>query len=197
MFSFEYCYKNLEELGEGSSRVVFALDDEWVLKLPITYGGYWQNQNEINFYKKYQKTSLPLCPIDLSKSSENFIVMRRAKQLSDINDDFKLYNLFDYCMHSYIELCENDMTAKEKNEFFKSEFDVRERDPRVLSFIKNLNRFNNKTVSHILYDVCSFNSGLINDQIVAVDYGYPEVESDMRENHSQNTIEYNYWLENN
>ena len=49
---FNYCTKHLGAgIGQGSSRIVFQIDDEKVLKLAKNTGGIYQNKWEWNFYK--------------------------------------------------------------------------------------------------------------------------------------------------
>ena len=46
----------LEFLGEGSSRIVYAMNDDIVLKIPKNDFGNAQNQNEHKIYKRYKDT---------------------------------------------------------------------------------------------------------------------------------------------
>jgi hypothetical protein len=50
---YQYCVKYLgEPLSEGSSRYVFQLDDNFVLKLAYGYEGFMQNENEIKSFEQ-------------------------------------------------------------------------------------------------------------------------------------------------
>ena len=193
MYSFEHCTENFDEIGEGSSRIVFGLDNEWVLKLPITNGGIWQNSNEVEFYKKYRNSNLPLCPIDLELSSSDHIVMRRAEPMSELEDD-TLYMQFDSIVLSYIEECsEKYKDYKDKLGFIKDLINKRT-DIRIIDFIKKLSTIKNSTVQYLFYDVCSFNCGLLNDEIVVLDYGYPDDGTDHGNEFYKNTETYTSWF---
>jgi hypothetical protein len=76
-------YKRFEFLGEGISRKVFALNDEYVLKLAKDEEGYYQNKIEQHVYsycpvklKKY------LCPIACYKP--HLLIMKRAEPLASV-----------------------------------------------------------------------------------------------------------------
>lgn len=56
---FEYCCEHLgEPIGEGSSRAVFQIDDNRVLKLASDNVGVTQNDIEINYYERFEHLGL-------------------------------------------------------------------------------------------------------------------------------------------
>lgn len=56
---FEYCCEHLgEPIGEGSSRAVFQIDDNRVLKLASDNVGTTQNDIEINYYERFEHLGL-------------------------------------------------------------------------------------------------------------------------------------------
>lgn len=194
MYSFEYCAKNLDYINEGSCRQVYAIDDEWVIKKAFTNGGFWQNKNEIDLYRQYKDTDLPLCPIDLEKSTESDIFMHRAESIADLYEkEEKLWDQFDGLLMKYIENCDTN-EAKQK---FISEL-PRKTDKRLRKFMKKLIKFEPNFISTVFYDVCSFNCGLLNDEIVVLDYGFPDIERELPlpPDFYHLTKEYDEWFNN-
>lgn len=56
---FEYCCEHLgEPIGEGSSRAVFQIDDNRVLKLASDNVGVTQNDIEIDYYERFEHLGL-------------------------------------------------------------------------------------------------------------------------------------------
>lgn len=194
MFLLSECVEKYDEIGEGSSRIVFGMDNDWVIKLPITYGGHWQNQNEINFYKKYKNTALPLCPIDLSKSTENYIVMKRATPLSELEDEETFLNDFDLCIGRYVEDCTSLYNTHIEKKTFIDELFISGLDQRLIKFMQKLTKFKSSTIETLFYDVCYFNCGLVDNDIVVVDYGYPATDEKMGGKFYEYTTEYNTWF---
>jgi hypothetical protein len=198
MYSFEHCAKNFDYINEGSCRQVYGIDNEWVIKKAYTNGGYWQNQNEIELYKKYKDTILPLCPIDLSKSTESDIFMLRAEAIADMYEkDEKLWDSFDSILMKYLENCVKLYSTEEGKKEFLSEL-PRRTDKRLRKFMKKLTKFDSNFISSTFYDVCSFNCGLLNGEIVVLDYGFPEedIEVPLPENFYHVTTEYDNWFNN-
>lgn len=181
MHSFKICEEKFECLGEGSSRRVYGLDTEWALKKAISNGGIWQNKNEIQVYKKYKNSTMPLCPIDLSRSTNEHIVMRRVVPINELPEsDDELYSSFDGVVMDYVDECHIDyITPAQKREFIKDLISEKY-DPRLIEFIKRLARFKSETIHHLFYDTCSFNCGLMDNKVVILDYGYPDVDEHLR-----------------
>lgn len=189
--SLEYCQKNLEYFDEGSSRIIFLLDDEWIIKKPIINGGVWQNKNEISLYKNYKNTTFPLCPINLELSNEETIVMKRASPLI-LNEDETLYDMFDTIWYSFFDDCEL-LNTKRKQQEFLSEY--QNLDTKISSFYKNIMSFNPNIIKEKLYDICSFNCGIVDNSIVIIDYGYPDDGSNENViDYYKKTEEYEKWF---
>jgi hypothetical protein len=74
-------HKNFEFLGEGISRKVFALNEEYVIKVAKDMEGYYQNKIEQNVYCHAPVTLQKyLCPIGCFKPK--LMSMKRAEPLS-------------------------------------------------------------------------------------------------------------------
>lgn len=183
MHSFKFCEERFEILGEGSSRRVYALDSEWVAKKPISVGGIWQNSNELSVYKKYQNTTLPICPIDLTRSTNNYIVMRRVTPINEIDDSVDSINDdFDSIVMEYVDVCNlHYNTPTEKKKFIQSIVNSNT-DSRIVDFIKRLARFKSETINYLFTDVCSFNCGLLDNKVIVLDYGYPATDEHLTAN---------------
>lgn len=189
MHTFDVCEKDLELLGEGSSRRVYGLDPEWAIKKPINYGGIWQNANEIKVFKKYKNSTLPICPIDLERSTSQSIFMRRVQPLEDMQ-----LSMFDGAVMDYVDDCHKKYISTEQKRNFIKEMIDSNYDPKVIEFVKKLARFKSEDIHYFFYDVCSFNCGMLNDQIVIIDYGYPD--DDYRDEHFYtSTKEYERYFE--
>ena len=79
-----YCYKHLgNSFAQGSSRVVYMLSDNFVLKLAYNKAGIEQNKLE---FERYYKTKSKLFPIvyDHSKNFE-YIVCENVVQADDVD----------------------------------------------------------------------------------------------------------------
>lgn len=76
-------------LGEGIARKVFAIDDEYVIKIAKGVDGFFQNQVENYVYKNVNNTLLSyLCPI--VAFHPRIILMKRAKPLSKFNHNKRI-----------------------------------------------------------------------------------------------------------
>lgn len=79
-----YCYKHLgNSFAEGSSRVLYMLSDNFVLKLAYNKAGIEQNKLE---FERYDKTKSKLFPIvyDCGKNFE-YIVCENVVQADDVD----------------------------------------------------------------------------------------------------------------
>ncbi|MFA6941679.1 MAG: hypothetical protein WCQ54_12000 [Clostridiaceae bacterium] len=78
--------KRYKYLGEGISRKVFAIDDNYVIKIAKNRNGYYQNKVEQFIYTNVNdQLRKYLCPIILFTSK--CIIMRRAVPLPEIIKD--------------------------------------------------------------------------------------------------------------
>lgn len=86
---FNYCTKHLGAgIGQGSSRIVFQIDDEKVLKLAKNTGGLYQNKWEWNFYKNLNGIEiLPevyLCSDDYAYIVSDYVLPAKKKDFYKI-----------------------------------------------------------------------------------------------------------------
>jgi hypothetical protein len=76
-------------LGEGIARKVYAINDDYVIKVAKGLDGYYQNQVEYYVYKNVDKYLLTfLCPI--VAFTPRIVIMRRAKPLSKYKQRSKI-----------------------------------------------------------------------------------------------------------
>lgn len=79
----DYAKKNLQYLNAGSSRAVFALDDNRVLKIAKNQFGLEQNQNEVEIWNTLKNGSKVLTAIyDYDKENYKWVVHERVKMFS-------------------------------------------------------------------------------------------------------------------
>lgn len=86
---FNYCTKHLGHgIGQGSSRIVFQIDDEKVLKLAKNTGGLYQNKWEWNFYKNLNNLEiLPevyTCSDDYAYIVSDYVLPAKKKDFKKI-----------------------------------------------------------------------------------------------------------------
>lgn len=199
MYTFDFCDKHLNYIAEGTCRIVYGIDESNVIKKAYTNGGYWQNKNEIELYRKYKDTILPLCPIDLSLSTEDDIFMPFTETVNNSLDDsvHEFWNDLDSVLMNYIYECVdhyNDDVSKSK---FIASLEARDYDNRIVDFMKKLTYFDSDFIAKTLYDVCSFNCGLLNNEVVITDYGYPDCDYDETPDFYKNNSVYDQWLNKN
>lgn len=95
-----YCTNRLKKIGSGSARVVFAVDDEKVLKVAKNQKGVAQNQEEMqdwrqNYYDCFAKV------YDASEDGI-FLEMQAARKAK--NSDFKRLTGYDFkVMEAWID----------------------------------------------------------------------------------------------
>ncbi|MBC8060881.1 MAG: hypothetical protein H7Y18_09465 [Clostridiaceae bacterium] len=76
-------------LGEGIARKVYAIDDEYVIKIAKGVDGLFQNQVEYYVYSKVNSTLLSyLCPI--LAFHPRILLMKRAIPLSNYNQNKRI-----------------------------------------------------------------------------------------------------------
>lgn len=125
-----YCHRHLgEPIGEGSSRMVFQIDDTRVLKLAARKWGQEQNKEEYSMYKNSPyKNLLATIYNDSDTNNFTFIVSEYAIPIED--EDFEhIFGVpFDviegYCdaisfrNHEYIKYCLDKYESNKKLSFF-------------------------------------------------------------------------------
>jgi hypothetical protein len=84
---YEYCCKYLgEPFANGSSRIVFQLDDNLVLKLAMGYQGFIQNETE---YNVFNLSKSPLLARILAADDESFTWLVSEAVLPAEEEDFE------------------------------------------------------------------------------------------------------------
>lgn len=97
----EYCYKKLgKPLGEGSSRIVFEIDDHTVLKLSLSKDDIEQNLHEYNVYKELKGN--PLLP-KIYAHSDDYVWLWCEKVLPCHARDFEKILGIPYSQGSYFD----------------------------------------------------------------------------------------------
>ena len=95
-----YCTNRLKKIGSGSARVVFAVDDEKVLKVAKNQKGVAQNQEEMQDWKQNYYD----CFAKVYDASEDgiFLEMQAARKAK--NSDFKRLTGYDFkVMEAWID----------------------------------------------------------------------------------------------
>ena len=111
---FKLCRQYLgDKIGSGSSRVVFQLDDEKVLKLAMSEQGAAQNKAEINAYKKTTKYKDLFPQIFSVGHNDTYFITEYVLPLNTLSntpqgDDYMddIYNCLGVTKNSYINLME-------------------------------------------------------------------------------------------
>lgn len=86
--------KQYEFLGEGASRVVYGIDENFVVKVAKNKTGHYQCSTENYIYSNISAENKKyFCPVILYK--KNMIFMRRATPFTDLLDR-KRGSIFDY-----------------------------------------------------------------------------------------------------
>ncbi len=172
MYDFKYCEENFTVLGEGTTRRVYEVDSDIVVKLPVVVGGTLQNRNEIALYKKYKNTVLPLCQLDDRRSTATNIFMKKAIPLetfsANVSYDFDIYAV------DFIESCHDKLKTRSQKDRAIHIIEQAGCDSRVVDFLKKISMFRSEFISRVFYDVVALNCGWCNDSIVVIDYGFPD-----------------------
>lgn len=77
---FKEIRRRYDYLGQGISRIVFGLNEKYVIKLAKGREGFYQNSVEIYVYDNAKKYRKFLCPI--MRGKKELILMKRAIPLS-------------------------------------------------------------------------------------------------------------------
>lgn len=86
--------RKFQYLGEGAGRIVYAIDEQFVIKLSKSKGGDLQCENEYYIYQHTPyKTKKYLCPVIWYR--DDLLIMRRATSLVRHKED-KHKNIFRY-----------------------------------------------------------------------------------------------------
>lgn len=96
----KYAEKYLKKIGSGSSRVVYKIDDEKVLKLAKNKKGLAQNKLEIDLYDELENTSSILAKIFDRDENNLWVEMELAKKMTNKKFEelagFKLDDMYNF-----------------------------------------------------------------------------------------------------
>lgn len=87
----KYCEQHLQRLSSGSSRIVYQIDDEKVLKLAKNQKGIAQNQNESDYYLQSNELFAKVFDVDDNGLWIEMELARKAKP-----SDFKKIIGYDF-----------------------------------------------------------------------------------------------------
>ena len=103
-----YCAERLRKIGQGSSRVVFDVDDEKVLKVAKNKKGIVQNEEESMRWKQSYD-----CFAKVYEFSDDGIFLEMQKARKAKNSDFKKLTGYDFdVMKWWIEEIRNEYAAR-------------------------------------------------------------------------------------
>lgn len=89
-------------IGSGSSRRVFDLDNGYVVKSALNYGGITQNQMEYKIYN--QENNEFFAPILSISDNARFLIMKKGERLWNITqilEYYQVYNMRELVSNSY------------------------------------------------------------------------------------------------
>ena len=166
---YDYCKSHLEQISSGSSRYVFKLNNDCVLKLAKNSKGIAQNEQEVDVYNDsatngYKELFAPIIKYD--ENNFSYIIMKLAQKCTPslfykltgikIKDMSSLLLYFKFGSRRF-EISHNLLDIIKNNEFFAL----------LSSYVEDYN------IPH--GDVSRISSyGIIDDRIVLVDYGLSE-----------------------
>lgn len=165
-----YCNQNLQRISSGSSRIVYRIDDEKVLKLAKNAKGLSQNEIEIEYGNYYDLQDIVAKVFD-SDDNNLWVEMELARKVSPLQ--FK-----QIVGYSFDEFCAAiryfDESRRPKNRFSTSKPDYYDEICDNDFMIDVLYYLGNYDVH--FGDLCKLNTfGLVKrngqDAIVIIDYG--------------------------
>lgn len=90
-----WLWENYYNLGEGSSRAVFALDAKHAIKLATNEKGIAQNEAEVQLYEKYcNDKNCRLAKIYWYSTTYKYIIVERCKSINKYFEE-KGWNFYD------------------------------------------------------------------------------------------------------
>lgn len=131
----EYCKQHLQRLGAGSSRMVFKIDDEKVLKLAMNQKGLGQNGEEINKSNDYALDGVVAKVFDYDQSNlwlemelAQKLTLPLFKQITGFNfEDYKteLINCYNRTKPRHKEMVNNKINPEIVEKMWENEDLVR------------------------------------------------------------------------
>ena len=79
----EYCQEHLKRISSGSSRIVYMIDDEKVLKLAKNNKGIAQNEVEYDYAEHLSNNPVLAKVFDADKDNNTWIEMELARKLNE------------------------------------------------------------------------------------------------------------------
>ena len=149
-----YCQQRLQKIGNGSSRVVFAVDDEKVLKVAKNKKGIAQNQEEMqewrqNYYDCFAKV------YDASEDGI-FLEMQAARRAK--NSDFKRLTGYGFdVMCAWIQYTASLYMPTNRPNYRDKNFDKLFETPEWQEGLENYNLFS--AIHAYLCDTCTESYG--------------------------------------
>jgi hypothetical protein len=107
-----YCNKNLQRIGSGSSRAVYKIDEEKVLKLAMNRKGLAQNEHEITMAQYYDIQDIITKMFDCDENTHMWVEMELAKKLT--NSDFE--RIVGFKFNDYVAAIHNYYLDSVKNQ---------------------------------------------------------------------------------
>lgn len=169
----EYCNQHLQRISSGSSRIVYKIDDEKVLKLAKNKKGLSQNEVEISAGNDYYLDDL-VATVFESDPNNLWVEMELATKITKQTFQ-KIVNISfeEYCQtlrYYHREITGNrgpmsryEMKPENMDEMWENEF-----VSRMLDYIGNYNPPVGDLCAPSTYGVVKRDGG---DQIVMVDFG--------------------------
>jgi hypothetical protein len=116
----KYCDEHLKKIAQGSSRIVYFIDSEKVLKLAKNKKGLAQNEVEIDYSDDYMLTNIVAPVYDYH---ENFLWLEMALAKKVKKSDFKRITGIDFDGFGDV-LVSADSLYRDKNLRFKVDQDL-------------------------------------------------------------------------
>ena len=114
----EYCKQRLKKLGAGTSRIVFEIDNEKVLKLAKNSKGIAQNQEEIRLGSDYYTKSLG-CFAEVYDYDEQGLFVEMEKALPAKERDFERLTGYPFEMYcDFITRCAKNYLPNNRNRYY-------------------------------------------------------------------------------
>lgn len=138
-------FKQMHNVSAASSRVVFALNDHYVIKVARSHMGVYQNLTEINVYEgvqrcepKYLKYLVPVMLKETDTDHHIFVIMKMAKK-PKTKLERKQLNSRALCgsdeqFHEAIKYIDNFMDTDNANDLINNNLGFYKGTARVLDY---------------------------------------------------------------
>lgn len=167
----DYCRQNLTRIAEGSSRMVFQVDDEIVLKLAKNTKGLIQNEAEARMGANENYYTCIAYVKDFDEDKFTFVEMEKAKKCS--RDDFKRITGVDFeTSVNFIRAEENNTLRKEfSQEYIDEVYDEHLIMAELIDFIRSWDMARGDLYRLEHYGVVKRDG---EEYVVLIDYGLTE-----------------------